>query len=118
MLNDEAALIEYPTAIVTELRASMMRVRSDFSVTLFKAKLVVGEKARLHTMLVFRCRGLEGCVVSVRLHHGGPRGAKPRQRLSRSFWRLPKSGGVTQARNDPSKAGLPLQIIVPPGTIM
>ncbi len=77
-LNDDAALIEYGKGIVNELRANMVRVESDFSATPFKAKIADAEKTRVHTMLVIGGRDLEAGAVSVRLHHGGPQGAKPK----------------------------------------
>ena len=77
-LNDDAALIEYAKTIVTELRANMVRVESDFSSTPFKAKIADAEKTRVHTMLVIGGRDMEAGQVSVRLHTGGPQGAKPK----------------------------------------
>jgi len=77
-LNDDAALIEYAKGIVNELRANMVRVESDFSATPFKAKIADAEKTRVHTMLVIGGRDMEAGAVSVRLHHGGPQGAKPK----------------------------------------
>jgi threonyl-tRNA synthetase len=77
-LNDEEALINYAKPIVAELRANMVRVDSDFSATLFKAKIANAEQLRVHTMLVIGGRDMEAGAVSVRLHHGGPQGAKPK----------------------------------------
>ncbi len=77
-LNDDEALIAYAKGIVNELRANMVRVESDFSATPFKAKIADAEKTRVHTMLVIGGRDMEAGVVSVRLHHGGPQGAKPK----------------------------------------
>ena len=77
-LNDDAALIDYAKPIVNELRANMVRVDSDFSATPFKAKIAEAEQLRVHTMLVIGGRDMEAGVVSVRLHHGGPQGAKPK----------------------------------------
>ena len=77
-LNDDAALIDYAKTIVTELRANMVRVESDFRATPFKAKIADAEKTRVHTMLVIGGRDMEAGQVSVRLHHGGPQGAKPK----------------------------------------
>jgi threonyl-tRNA synthetase len=56
----------------------MVRVDSDFSATPFKAKIADAEKDRVHTMLVIGGRDMEAGAVSVRLHHGGPQGAKPK----------------------------------------
>jgi threonyl-tRNA synthetase len=77
-LNDDAALIDYAQPIVNELRANMVRVDADFSATPFKAKIADAEKTRVHTMLVIGGRDMEAGAVSVRLHHGGPQGAKPK----------------------------------------
>ena len=77
-LNDDAALIDYAQPIVAELRANMVRVDADFSATPFKAKISNAEQLRVHTMLVIGGRDLESGAVSVRLHHGGPQGAKPK----------------------------------------
>ena len=75
-LNDDEALINYAQPIVAELRANMVRVDSDFSATPFKAKIANAEQLRVHTMLVIGGRDMEAGAVSVRLHHGGPQGAK------------------------------------------
>jgi threonyl-tRNA synthetase len=77
-LNDDEALINYAKPIVAELRANMVRVDSDFSATPFKAKISNAEQLRVHTMLVIGSRDMEAGAVSVRLHHGGPQGAKPK----------------------------------------
>ena len=77
-LSDDAALIDYAKPIVTELRACMVRVEGDFSATPIKAKIADAEAARVHTMLVIGGRDVEAGAVSVRLHHGGPQGAKPK----------------------------------------
>ena len=52
--------------------------RSDFSATPFKAKISNAEQLRVHTMLVIGGHDMEAGQVSVRLHHGGPQGAKPK----------------------------------------
>ena len=75
-LNDDEALINYAKPIVAELRANMVRVDADFSATPFKAKISNAEQLRVHTMLVIGGRDMEAGAVSVRLHHGGPQGAK------------------------------------------
>jgi len=77
-LNDDAALIDYAKPIVAELRANMVRVDADYSATPFKAKIADAEQSRVHTMLVIGGRDMEAGAVSVRLHHGGPQGAKPK----------------------------------------
>jgi threonyl-tRNA synthetase len=77
-LNDDEALINYAKPIVAELRANMVRVDADYSATPFKAKIANAEQLRIHTMLVIGGRAMEAGAVSVRLHHGGPQGAKPK----------------------------------------
>jgi hypothetical protein len=44
----------------------------------FKAKSTDAEPPRVHTMLIIGGKGMEAGNVSVRLHHGGPQGAKPK----------------------------------------
>src|SRR6188768_1890368 len=77
-LNDDAVLIDYAKPIVNELRANMVRVEADFGATPIKAKIADAEQSRVHTMLVIGGRDMEAGAVSVRLHHGGPQGAKPK----------------------------------------
>ena len=59
-----------------------MRVESDFSSDPIKAKIAEAEKAKVHTMLVIGGRDMEAGAVSVRLHHGGPQGAKPKAEVA------------------------------------
>jgi threonyl-tRNA synthetase len=68
----------YAQPIAAELRANRVRVDADFSAMPFEAKIADAEKTRVHTMLVIGGRGMETGQVSVRLHHGGPQGAKPK----------------------------------------
>ena len=77
-LEDDAALIDYAKPIVNELRANVVRVEADFSATPFKAKISNAEQLRVHTMLVICARDMEAGAVSVRRHHNGPQGAKPK----------------------------------------
>ena len=42
------------------------------------AQIAYVEVVRVHTMLVIGGRDMEAGAVSVRLHHGGPQGAKPK----------------------------------------
>jgi len=77
-LSDDQALIDYAKPIVNELRANMVRVDADFSATPFMAKIADAEQTRVHTMLVIGGRDMEAGAVSVRLHHGGQQGAKPK----------------------------------------
>lgn len=48
------------------------------SATPIKAEIADAEQSRVHTMLVIGARDMEAGAVSVRLHHGGPQGAKPK----------------------------------------
>lgn len=50
----------------------------DLIATPIGVKTVVAEQQSVHTMLVIGGRDLEAGAVSVRLHHGGPQGAKPK----------------------------------------
>ena len=77
-LNDDKGLINYAKPVVAALSANMVRVDANFSATPFKAKIANAEQLRVHTMLVIGCRDMEAGAVSVRLHHGGPQGAKPK----------------------------------------
>ena len=63
---------------MNELRANELRAEADFSADPIKAKIAEAEKAKVHTMLVIGPRDMEAGAVSVRLHHGGPQGAKPK----------------------------------------
>jgi threonyl-tRNA synthetase len=76
-LGDDAPLLAAGKALVNELRQNFVRVTGDFSNEPIKAKIANAEHARVHTMLVLGPRDLEAGNVSVRLHTGGPQGAKP-----------------------------------------
>jgi threonyl-tRNA synthetase len=76
-LGDDAPLLAAGKALVHELRQNFVRVTGDFSNEPIKAKIANAEHARVHTMLVLGPRDLEAGNVSVRLHTGGPQGAKP-----------------------------------------
>jgi threonyl-tRNA synthetase len=75
-LNDDEKLVGYAKAIAQELRASQVRVETDFSTDPIKAKIAEAEKAKVHTMLVIGGRDMDAGQVSVRLHSKGPQGAK------------------------------------------
>jgi threonyl-tRNA synthetase len=76
-LGDDAPLLAAGKALVNELRQNFVRVTGDFTNEPIKAKIANAEHARVHTMLVLGPRDLEAGNVSVRLHTGGPQGAKP-----------------------------------------
>ncbi len=104
-LNDDEALINYAKPIVAELRANMVRVDLDFSATPFKAKISNAEQLRVHTMLVIGGRDMEAGAVSVRLHHVGPHGAKPKAEVIADILASSKSEGREfQHRPDPKES--------------
>ena len=76
-LGDDAPLLAAGKALMNELRQNFVRVTGDFTNEPIKAKIANAEHARVHTMLVLGPRDLEAGNVSVRLHTGGPQGAKP-----------------------------------------
>jgi len=77
-IGEEEPLVNYAKAIVTELRANMVRVDADFSSNKINGKIQEAEQAKVHTMLVIGGRDMEGGNVSVRLHGKGNIGAKPK----------------------------------------
>jgi len=77
-LGEEEPLLNYAKAIVSELRANMVRVEGDYSSTPIKGKIADAETARVHTMLVIGGRDMDAGNVSVRLHGKGNIGAKPK----------------------------------------
>ncbi len=76
-LGDDAPLLAAGKALVHELRQNFVRADGDFTNEPIKAKIANAEHRRIHTMLVLGPRDLEAGHVSVRLHTGGPQGAKP-----------------------------------------
>ena len=64
--RDEDRLRQW--GIVNELRANMVRVRTDFTATPGKAKIADAEAARVHMILVIGLRDVEAGNVAVRLH--------------------------------------------------
>ena len=77
-IGEDAALVDYATGIVNELRAQQVRVAGDYSNENIKGKIQSAEVAKVHTMLVLGPRDLEAGNVSVRLHGKGNVGAKPK----------------------------------------
>jgi threonyl-tRNA synthetase len=77
-IGEEESLINYAKAIVTELRANMVRVDADYSSNKINGKIQEAEKAKVHTMLVIGGRDMDAGNVSVRLHGKGNVGAKPK----------------------------------------
>jgi len=77
-IGEDENLVAYAKQIVNELRASFVRVESDFSSNKINGKIQDAEQAKVHTMLVIGGRDLEAGNVSVRLHGKGNLGAKPK----------------------------------------
>ena len=77
-VGDEEPLLNYAKAIVSELRAGMVRAEGDYGPDKINGKIQQAEVAKVHTMLVVGGRDMEGGNVSVRVHGKGNLGAKPR----------------------------------------
>jgi threonyl-tRNA synthetase len=77
-IGDEEPLVNYAKGIVAELRASFVRVDTDFSTNKINGKIQDAERAKVHTMLVIGGRDMEAGNVSVRVHGKGNLGAKPK----------------------------------------
>ena len=78
-IGDEEALVNYAKAIVTELRANMVRAEGDYGTDKINGKIQGAEQAKVHTMLVIGPRDMQAGAVSVRLHGEGNVGAKPKE---------------------------------------
>ena len=76
--EDGGKLKAYAKAIVSELRANMVRAEGDYGTDPIKAKIAEAEKAKVHTMLVIGGRDMEANAVSVRVHGKGNLGVKPK----------------------------------------
>jgi threonyl-tRNA synthetase len=77
-IGDDEPLVNYAKAIVSELRANMVRCEGDFTTNKINGKIQEAEKAKVHTMLVIGGRDMDAGNVSVRLHGKGNVGAKPK----------------------------------------
>jgi threonyl-tRNA synthetase len=77
-IGEDAAVVDYAKAIVTELRAQQVRAEGDYSPDKINGKVQDAEKAKVHTMLVIGPRDVQAGNVSVRLHGKGNIGAKPK----------------------------------------
>jgi threonyl-tRNA synthetase len=77
-IGEDAAVVDYAKAIVSELRANMVRATGDYGTDKINGKVQDAEKARVHTMLVIGPRDVAANAVSVRLHGKGSLGAKPK----------------------------------------
>ncbi len=74
--GDEEALVGYGKALLQELRGHQVRAEGDFGSDKINGKIQKAEQDKVHTMLVIGPRDMAAVQVSVRLHHGGPQGAK------------------------------------------
>ncbi len=77
-IGDDAALVDYATSILKELRAHYVRAELDKSTDQINGKIQRAEQMKVHTMLVIGKRDMEANAVSVRVHGKGNLGAKPR----------------------------------------
>jgi len=77
-LNADDNLVAYAKDIAQQLRAGEVRVTSDLGPEPIKAKIAEAEKAKVHAVPVIGGRDIDASAVIVRLHHGGPQGAKPK----------------------------------------
>ena len=78
-IGEEEPLVNYAKQIVSELRASFVRLRIGFLVEQNqRPRFQEAEQAKVHTMLVIGGRDMEAGNVSVRLHGKGNIGAKPK----------------------------------------
>ena len=73
-----SATLKYAKDIANELHGQMVRVSTDFGSDPIKARIANAEEARAYSIVVIGPRDMEAGAVSVRLHHGGPQGAKPK----------------------------------------
>ena len=80
-IGDEEPLVNYAKAVVTELRANMVRCEGDFTMNKINGKIQEAEQAKVHTMLVIGGRDMEAGNVSVRLHGKGNVGAKKKEEV-------------------------------------
>ncbi len=80
-IGDEAPLLEYSRAILTELRAKEVRAELDESSDKINGKIQRAEQMKVHTMLVIGNRDMDANAVSLRVHGKGNLGAKPRDEV-------------------------------------
>jgi threonyl-tRNA synthetase len=77
-IGDEAALLDYSRAILSELRTHQVRAEIDESTDKINGKIQRAEQMKVHTMFVIGKRDMEANTISVRVHGKGNLGAKPR----------------------------------------
>ena len=80
-IGDDETLVHYAKGIVSELRASMVRVETDFGTDKINGKILRAEEAKVHTMLVIGPRDMQANAVSVRVHGKGNLGVKPKNEV-------------------------------------
>ncbi len=76
-IGDDERLVGHAKALVTELRANMVRAELDASSDKINGKIQHAEQEKVHTMLILGQKELEHDAVSVRLHGKGNLGMKP-----------------------------------------
>ena len=77
-VGDDAALVDYATGIVNELRGHGVRVECDLGSDKINGKIMRAEESKVPMMLVIGGREREAGNVAVRVHGQGSLGAKPR----------------------------------------
>ncbi len=77
-VGEDAAVVDFAKALVSELRAHMVRAEGDYGPDKINGKIQRAEQAKVHTMLVAGPRDVAAGAVSVRVHGKGNIGVKPR----------------------------------------
>ncbi len=77
-IGEDAVVVDFAKALVSELHAAMVRVEADYGADKINGKIQRAEQAKVHTMLVIGPRDVQAGAVSVRLHGKGNVGVKPK----------------------------------------
>jgi threonyl-tRNA synthetase len=80
-IGDDAPLLDYSRAILSELRGHQIRAEIDESTDKINGKIQRAEQMKVHTMLVIGNRDMDAKAVSLRVHGKGNLGAKPRDEV-------------------------------------
>ncbi len=80
-IGDDAALVDYARAIVTELRGHQVRAELDPGTDKINGKILRAEESKVHTMLVIGGREKDSNSVALRVHGKGSLGVKPRNEV-------------------------------------
>ena len=80
-IGDDAALVEYGRAIVTELRGHQVRAELEPGTDKINGKILRAEESKVHTMLVIGGREKDSNSVALRVHGKGSLGVKPRNEV-------------------------------------